>query len=77
MGQMVYKKQSNSVILSVFRNEFSKDGQVVAVPNITIVRLYQKEGKWVYGTNFREKDIIDVKNVIESYLQKNEGNGIN
>jgi len=70
MGTMTNKHQSNSVILTIFDNEVNgKDNQKLIIPNITITRLYQKQGKWIHGTNFREKDIVDVKNVIEKYLQ--------
>ncbi|MDD4954482.1 MAG: hypothetical protein PHP17_00365 [Candidatus Omnitrophica bacterium] len=71
MSNISKQCKSGQVILSVWDNEVTKDGHNMIIPNITISRLYQKDGKWHHGNNFREKDVKDVKVVIEEYLSGN------
>ncbi len=59
-----------SIVLSVWENEANVGGNVVLIPNITIMRVYvDKNKKSNFTSNFREKDIDDIVKVIEKYKE--------
>ena len=73
MGLLKARIKIGNVVFSIWDNEAVIDGKITIIPNITINKLYlkgkNKEGKniWGYTTNFDEKDMPNIKEVIERH----------
>jgi len=70
MGRLIERFKKGSVVVTVWENEATVNGESRIIKNFTVNRVYRNKDTWQFGNHFRNSDLPDILAAVGEALEK-------